>query len=170
MVASTRYHPLAEAGGFSYAADTSNAVKCLRARVTLPADHEINDVVQLFKLPAEHRVLDAVLIAYTDLDGGTTLALDVGIVDTVQDPSDTTDVDCFFDGSTVGQAGGLARMAASTATAAAACFPAVRNYDRTVQLKIATAATTPATGDVELLLYVSPKLANGWDSAVAVAT
>lgn len=165
MAASTQTHPLAQAGGFAHAGDCSNDVACLRAKVTLPADFEINDKFDLLKLPAEHRIVGATLIS-ADLDGGgPTVTLDVGIIDTVQDPSDTTDVDAIFAASTVAQAGGVVQ-----ATLATAFNVAVRNYERTVRLAVKAAATTPQSGDVELLLFVSPKLANGWDSAVVMPT
>lgn len=164
MTASTQNHPLATNAGHSVFRSEANGVACLRAKVTLPADYEVGDKFNLLKLPAEHRVVDAVLVA-GDLDSGSGVVLDVGIVDTVQDPSDTTSADCIFDGSTVGQAGGVARASL------ASCFNiAARNYDRTVQLLVQVGAGGAQSADVELLLWVSPKQANGYDAAVVMPT
>jgi hypothetical protein len=165
MTASTQYHPLAQSGGFAYSVDSANEIACLRAKVTLPADFEAGDKYVLFKLPAEHRIIDA-SIAWGDIEASTAAAtFDVGIVDTVQSPSDTTDLDAIFDGVTVGTAAGFARMTLPTALNVAPV-----NYDRYVQLLIATGATTPASGDVEVLVWVSPKQANSADNAVVMAT
>lgn len=165
MTASTQLHPLAQSGGFAYSVDSANEIACLRAKITVPADHEVNDKYDLLKLPPEHRIVDAVLIC-SDLDTGTpAILLQVGVIDTVQDPSDTTDVDAIFAGLTTAQAGGVARATLAT------CFNvAVRSYERIVRLQIATGAATAVTGQVELLLYVSPKQANGNDLAVVMPT
>lgn len=56
-----------------------------------------SDVLQMVKIPAGAKILDMKL-ACTDLDtGANTITLDIG---------DGDDVDRFFDGSTLGQAGG----------------------------------------------------------------
>jgi hypothetical protein len=164
MVAVNRKHPLAEASGFSHSAPGANENVCLRAKVTLPADHELNDTFDLLKLPGECRILDAILIVSTSL-AASALVLDVGVIDTVQDPTDTTDVDAIIDGSTIGVGGGVARATLAT------CFNVVvRPYDRTVRLLIQVAGVTPAAGNVELLLFVSPKQANNFDGAFVMAT
>lgn len=164
MVAVNRKHPLAEVSGPAHMGAAANEVACIRAKITLPADHEVNDTYDLVKLPAECRIVDAVMVC-GDLDSGAGLVLDVGVIDTVQDPSDTTDVDAIFDGATTGQAGGVVRASLAT------CFNVeARPYDRTVRLLIQVAAAGAQAGNVELLLYVSPKQANSMDSAQVMAT
>jgi hypothetical protein len=164
MAANNRKHPLGDVGGFSHSAPGSNEVTCLRARITVAADHELNDTFDLLKLPAEHKIVDATLVVYNAL-AASALVLDVGVIDTVQDPSDTTDVDAIFDGETIGVAGGVARVSLSKALNVA-----IRPYDRVVRLLMQVGGVTPAGGDIELFLYVSPKQANGNDLAKAMAT
>jgi hypothetical protein len=166
MAASARSHPLAENAGYSLSGTASHECVPLRASVTLPADHELNDTIALFKLPADAKILDCMLVA-SDLDsnGAPAIALDLGVIDTVQDPSDTTDVDALLDGVTVGQTGGIARM-----TLATGYRVAVRPYDRTIRLLIATGAATAQAGQVDVVVWVSPKQANGNDNAVTIAT
>lgn len=166
MVAVNRKHPLAEVSGPAHMGAAANEVACIRAKITLPADHELNDTYDLVKLPAECRVVDAVMVCGDlDANGAPAITLDVGVIDTVQDPSDTTDTDAFFAAVTTGQAGGVVR-----ATLATAFNVATRSYDRTVRLLVKVAAATPQAGNVELLLYVSPKQANSMDSAQVMAT
>jgi hypothetical protein len=164
MVASNRSHPLAENSGYGGVPAGALEVVCLRARVTLPADHELNDTFALVKLPADCKIVDATLVVYNAL-AASALVLDVGVIDTVQDPTDTTDTDAIFDGETIGVAGGVARASLSKAFNVA-----IRPYDRVVRLHCQVGAVTPAAGDVELFLNVSPKQANRNDSAVVMAT
>ena len=62
----------------------------------------INDVIQFFKLPRFAKPLDA-LLACDDLDTGSAITLTLRI-------TDGTTTKNFFSASTVGQAGGVARM------------------------------------------------------------
>lgn len=64
-----------------------------------------NDVIKMFKLGADVRILALTLVT-DDLDTGTTITLDVGY--TAEVASDV--VDFFIDGSTIGQTGGVVRV------------------------------------------------------------
>lgn len=99
----------------------------------------VNDVVRLFKIPKGAKVIDAG-IAVDDLDQGAGLKLDVG---------DSNDQDRFIVQSTVGQAGGVARLAAQAGV----------DYEYTAddyfQVKVQTApASAQTTGTIRgWLLY-----------------
>lgn len=67
-----------------------------------------NDKLRVAVLPADHVPVDC-FVSLGDLDGGTALVWDLGIEDTTQSPSDTTDLDCLIDGATVGQSAGVQR-------------------------------------------------------------
>lgn len=64
-----------------------------------------NDVLKMFKVGADVRILDVTLIT-DDLDTGAGITLDVGYTAAVA--SDV--VDFFIDGSTIGQTGGVVRV------------------------------------------------------------
>lgn len=102
------------------------------------------DIIELAVLPAYNTVIDAILVA-DDLDtgGSAALTLDVGVMS--GDVGDTEAVrTCgaeIFSGSNVGQAGGTAR-----ATLASAFTIAAADKDRSIGVKIGTAAATQAVG------------------------
>lgn len=116
-----------------------------------------NDIVDLGVLPANCRVVDAVLDADDmDSNGTPTLAFDVGIM--TGRPGDALDTDgvtartCgneFFAASTVGQAGGSARMSAKGGFRVAPV-----GYDRSIGLKIQAAAATPVAGEIGLTVFM----------------
>lgn len=112
------------------------------------------DIIELGILPAYNSVTDALLIC-DDLDAGTTLVFDVGVMS--GDVGDKVSVrTCnaeLFSASTTGQAGGVART-----TLASAFTIAAADKDRSIGVKVTTAATTPAPGaKLRLLLkYAAP--------------
>lgn len=109
----------------------------------------LNDIIEMGALPGYCKVVDMVLDC-DDLDsnGTPTLSLDVGIMsgDFADDDAGRTVGAEFFDGSTLGQAGGIARMSAQTGFNVAA----VADVDRGIGVKIAAAADTAATGQIRL--------------------
>lgn len=118
------------------------------------ADIVLNDVIDLGILPANHTVVDAILIA-DDLDTNTTptIALDVGVMSGV--PGDVTSTrTCgseFFAAATTAQAGGVARMSKKEGflvkpTAA----------DRSIGVKFQAAAATAAAGRIRLRVLMAP--------------
>lgn len=98
----------------------------------------VNDTIDLCILPAE-MVLDELIISTVDLDAHATPAIvfDVGLYDAVGATSSQT---AFITGSTIGQAGGIARLA----NFAGHQIRAV-GYDRLIRLKVTTAPATGAT-------------------------
>lgn len=119
----------------------------------LAADIVLNDVIDLGILPANHTVVDAILIA-DDIDTHetATVALDVGIMSGT--PGDTTSVrTCgneFFAADTTARAGGVARMSKKDGfivkpTAA----------DRSIGVKFQAAAATAAAGRVRVRVLMA---------------
>lgn len=134
-MASTLYASAAKASRPAVTS-SSSGLSVNEGRYTLLAALVINDLIQLCKLPANHVPVDFVLDSDDlDSDGSPAIVIDVGIKDSV---GATSDIDALIDGSTVAQAGGVARM---DAIAARRIAPV--NYDRIVEVKVITA---PATG------------------------
>lgn len=112
----------------------------------------LNDILELACLPAGARVVDMILDG-DDLDSGTAIVVDVGIMSgNWGDESGSRTVGAeFFSGSTLLQAGGVARPTLKTAFRTT---PAAN--DRSIGVKIATAAGTFVAGSIGLtLLYAT---------------
>ncbi len=134
--------------------DSAGGLCVNRAVYAVAAALVLNDTIRMCKLPADHVPVD-LLLSSTDLDtdGSPALVYDVGIEDTV---GATDDADAFIDGSTVGQAGGIARMAAIAAMTLAPVA-----YDRYVSvLAQAAPATGAASGEIIVTLLSRHK---DWD-------
>lgn len=116
------------------------------------AGSALNDIIELAQIPAGCRVVDMILDS-TDLDtGGPTITLDVGIMSGdfgVDDAARTCGAE-FFAASTVAQAGTAARP-----TLATAFRTGVTSNHRSIGVKIAAAATTPAAGTIGLTVLVA---------------
>ena len=106
-------------------------------------------IVRIVRLPAEHRIVRA-SFETEDLDTGATGDVDIGLEDTVQDPTDTTDLTLFDTGLSV-QAASIQLYE----TAALKELPAVP-YDRYVIVQLTTAAGTPAPGQIAFELVSRP--------------
>lgn len=121
------------------------AVNDFYADVTA-ADLALNNIIDLGILPAGHTITDAIFMP-GDLDTGTTLTLDIGIVSGT--PGNTTDVRTvgteLFAGSTAAQTGAIARLNTLSALTIVAT-PA----DRSIGVKIATAAAGATAGRIRL--------------------
>ena len=123
-----------------------------RFAMTIGADAALNDIYELACIPANCRVADIVLDpADLDSGGSAAIVLDVGIMSGAWGDNDgaRTCDDEFFDGITTAQAGGVARPTLATAynTGGAAT-------DRSIGVKIATAAATPQAGVLGLTVTV----------------
>lgn len=109
-----------------------------------------NDIIEFGVVPSNLRVVDMTLIS-DDLDtnGTPTIVLDVGILDGTwqdNDSSRTTIGDEFFDGATVAQAGGVVRMSEADG------FELAKSAsDRSIGIKVMTAAATSAAGTITLI-------------------
>ena len=114
-------------------------VRSIRAEYDLAAALALNDDIAMVKLPPGHHVVDC-MIDTDDLDSNGTplIVLDAGILD--------GDTNAFIDGSTVGQAGGLARMDQVAGKRLAVNHTAEQLVGITVATGPATGATTGKVG------------------------
>ena len=97
-------------------------------------DQTLNSVHQMVKVPKNFTVTDVTLVA-ADLDGATAAVLAVG---------DTGSANRYITGSTIAQAGGMARATAGlgyTYTAAS-----------TIDVKFTTAPGTPQAGAITVIV------------------
>lgn len=157
-------HPLGDVGAPGLGASQYGDVRVVRARIQLATTKPLNDRLFVAVYPANHVLVDAILWA-ADLDsnGTPTIALDVGVLDTIQTGGDTTDADAIFDGVTTAQSGGVVRP-----TLATAFQIADRSYDRTVTVTIATGFATFQAGELGLNLFFAPRAPNGLHATVTL--
>lgn len=110
------------------------------------AQNVTGDIIEMGILPAYHTVTDVMLIT-GDLDGGTAMVLDAGLMSGT--PGDAVSArTCgaeLFSGAATAQTGGVARP---TLPSAFTILPT--ETDRSIGVKIATQAGTPAAGRVRL--------------------
>lgn len=113
-----------------------------------PGDIELNDLVEMWILPA-----GCIPVGYeldvTDLDTGTpAIAFDFGVIDELGAVSiDAVDGgDEWIDNSTLAQAGGIVLHTASAAASRVLAAVQPVDYDRKIGVKIMTAAGTAAAG------------------------
>lgn len=111
------------------------------------ADLALNNVIDLGILPAGHTVHGAQLIP-DDLDTGTTITLDVGIMSGVPGTSDASRTvgQELFAASTAAQTGAVV----STATTKSALTIVAQPFDRSIGVKVAAAPTGATAGRVRL--------------------
>ena len=122
---------------------TADLAKAPLLGVALP----LNTIIDMGIIPAWTTVTDVTIVA-DDLDSGTTIALDVGVISGT--PGDIVSVRTigaeFHSASTIAQAGGVARMTLKTGFRVEPV-----GYDRSIGVKIQAAATGLATsGKIEL--------------------
>lgn len=116
------------------------------------ADSEDNTLeIALVKLPAQHRLVE-LIVENDDLDSGATGTVDIGLLDTIQDPADTTNLTLFAAAQSV-QAAAITRFVSQ-----AMMELAVTNYDRYVVVNVDTASTTGLAGGVAATLITRPEL------------
>jgi len=110
----------------------------------------LNDILELAVIPAGACVVD-MIVDSDDMDSGTALLFDIGIMSgnwQVNDGARTVGAE-FFSGLNIGQAGGSARPSLKTA------FRTQRiGTDRSIGVKIATAATGFLLGQIGLTLLI----------------
>jgi len=119
-------------------------VKAVRGEYDLAAALVVNDIIELVKLPGDHVPVDCILDS-DDLDtgGSPALVLDAGVVSAGGAANE------LIDNSTVGQAGGVARMDQAGGVRIA---PAAG--ETVYGVKVGTAPATGATtGKIGLTLY-----------------
>ncbi len=131
----------------------ANAGQVCAARfaMAVPSTLALNHIIELGVIPAGCRVVDAVLDV-DDLDTGSpAIVIDVGIMTgTVGDAvfANRTCGDELFDGITTAQAGGVVRP-----TLAKALRTGRSNVERSIGVRVMTAAATPATGVIGLTVF-----------------
>ena len=113
--------------------------------------------VRMVKLPAQHEIIDLVIDSEI-IDTGATGAFDIGVEDSIQDPSDTTDLTLFGTALAVH----TAAIFGSQMTQAAARFAPV-NYDRYIVLTMETVSATGLAVRVGLTLTSKPALGSQFD-------
>lgn len=114
----------------------SNTTITVREEYDILAALVINDTIDFVKIPVGYVPVDVTLDS-DDLDTGTAVVLSVGL----RKADGTTDAPaCFIVGSTVGQAGGVARAAVKEGFRLAAA-----TVERNVYVTVTTAPTTSAT-------------------------
>lgn len=118
------------------------ALKGVFAHPTSGDGSAAGDIIQMVKVAKGTTVLEVILTA-EDLDTGTTIELDVG---------DGGDVDRYIDGSTIGQAGGVARSGAGVAAAVADGIFYTYTEDDTIDVKVVAAATGKTAGNITLVV------------------
>jgi len=126
-------------------AGSAGNTKTMYASYSLTAALALNDVIDMFKVPAGARIT-GVTLKTSDLDtgGSPAIVLDVG---------DSGDTDRLIDGATVGQAGGTSSALVSS-TGQFYQYTAETMISVLVQAAPATGATT---GTVELsVTYILP--------------
>lgn len=120
------------------------------------------DIIEALVLPADHVIVDAIIDA-DDLDGGTALVYDVGLMSGavgLKDLNRSVGAQ-IFSGATTGQSAGIAR-----ATARTAFTQAPAPVDRSIGIKI---TTKPGT-DLTLTAQADAVTAKGiWQPATAYA-
>lgn len=112
----------------------------------------LNNIVDIGILPAGHTVGDMILIP-DDLDTGTTVALDVGLMSGT--PGDAVSVRTsgaeFFAADVSARTGVAARMSLASG------FKVLSTgADRSIGVKIQAAATTPVAGRIRVRVYAHP--------------
>ena len=138
-------HPLGGDAGFSLSSAQLGEARVIKARATITTEPAAADRILMCKLAAQHTVVDLILFA-SDMDSGAGLVLDVGLLDTTQDPVDTTDDDVFIAADTIGQGTTvLKKMALKSGFDIAPV-----NYDRVITITWDTVAATFVAGEVGL--------------------
>lgn len=121
------------------------------------ADLVANNVIDLGILPAGHTIHGAQLVP-DDLDTGTTITLDVGIMSGVTgtpDASRTVGQELFV-ASTAAQTGSVATTAATKSAFTLMAKP----YDRSIGVKIVAAPTGATAGRLRLTVTMFPTDSN----------
>lgn len=114
-------------------------------------------ILAMLKLPAGHRIVS--LVMFNDsLDDGSGAAVDIGVEDTVQDPSDTTDLTLFAIAQDVQTAATVTRLEGEAVWQYAAA-----NYDRYVLVQIETVAASGTLGGISLVLTTRPELGSQFE-------
>lgn len=134
------------------------AIPLVFEHVVAAGQFALNDIIELGALPAGTVVLSPPTLVVDDIDTGTTLVVDVGLMSgqylaALDDAGAARTCGAeFFSASTLGQAGGVA---VSSVKAGMLLVPSFS--DRSIGLKITTAAAGLIAGaKIRLLLAVAP--------------
>jgi len=121
-----------------------------RFTITVPATAAANDILEAVIIPAGTRPAD-IFIDADDVDGGAGITFDLGVMSGAvgsKDPARTCGAE-FFAASALGQTGGVAHP-----TLVSAYRVAASNVERSIGIKIKTAAATPQAGVIGITLTV----------------
>lgn len=121
-----------------------------RFTYTVPTSIVEGDIIDMAPIPIGCRVVDMILDSQ-DLDTGTpAILLDVGVMSGAFGETGARTCGAeFFSGSTVAQAGGVARPTLRSAFTVAASA----SVERSIGVKIATDAATAQAGEIGLTVF-----------------
>ncbi len=145
---------MASKSGPAIASAQAGQVTVQQSAYVLAAAADTEDAtlhIRLLKLPAQHRIV-SLCLDHGDLDAGATGTIDVGVEDTIQDPSDTSDLTLFAAAQSI-QAAAFNRYETK-----AIYDYGVTNYDRWVVVNVDVASTTGQTGEFTAVLVTRPEL------------
>jgi len=141
----TTNHKMAHTSGPSTVSCQAGELRSVTADLNLDASHTgflTGDIYHMVKVPAEHVIVDAILVA-DDVDDGVALSIEVGITDDGIGGSDAT---ALMASVTTGQGGGVSR-----ATGLGLIAPPSAT-ERKVGITVTAGAGTPAVGTVRLVV------------------
>jgi hypothetical protein len=116
-------------------------LNCVSETYELTAALVLDDVIQMVKIPVG-AIIQEVILSVDDLDGATSLTLSVG---------DGDDPNRYIQASTIGQAGGTARMAMVTTID---CHNYTYTADDTIDVHAeAVSGSETATGTIVLTVF-----------------
>jgi len=145
--------------GPSIASAQAGQVTMQQTRISLLTTdtEDAGTIIRLFKLPAQHRIVTLHLIN-EDLDTGATGAVDIGVRDLVQDPSDTTNATLFASAQSI-------QAAADNRYENAVVWDfAAANYDRFIEVAIETVSATGIAADIHATLVTRPHLGDQFET------
>jgi hypothetical protein len=147
------YSVMGSNAGPSISSAQAGQVTVQRGNYELAAtDSEDNTLeIVLVKLPAQHRLVE-LIVENDDLDSGASGTVDIGLLDTIQDPADTTNLTFFAAAQSV-QAAAITRFVSQAAMELAAV-----NYDRYIVVNVDVASATGLAGGVAATLISRPEL------------
>ena len=150
---------MASKSGPAIASAQAGQTTTQHATYTTPAAADTEDntlAIRMLKLPAQHRIVSLCLDT-PDLDSGATGTIDVGVEDSVQDPSDTSDLTLFATAQSI-QAAAFNRYESK-----AIWDYGVADYDRYITINVATASTTGLAGTINACLVTRPELGSQFE-------
>lgn len=155
----TKESVMASKSGLAIASAQAGQTVTVRGTYDLTDADTIDTTLQLrmVKLPAQHRIV-RVILDNDDLDSSTAAAIDIGLEDDIQDPSDTTNL--LLIATTIDVQ--TAANAQEFVSHASIVEPAL-DYDRYIVVTWETVAGTAKGGRLGITLVSRPELGSQFD-------